>query len=56
VPRWRAWPNRSRLLDKRRQPTGILVAIRQDLELAQGWLERAAVWLEAGQKKLPEEV
>ena len=31
-------------------------AIRQNLELVQGWLERSAVWLEAGQKKLPEAV
>jgi len=30
--------------------------IWQDLGLGQGWLERTAVWLEAGQKKPPEEV
>jgi hypothetical protein len=28
----------------------------RDLALVQRWLERAAVWVEAGQKKLPEEV
>ena len=33
-----------------------LIVIRRDLGLVQGLLERAAVWLEAGQKRLPEAV
>ena len=41
---------------QRRQQAGVLAVVRQDLELGQGRLERAAVWLEAGQKRLPEEV
>jgi len=38
------------------QPTSVLAGFRQDLGVIQGWLERSAAWLEAGQKKLPEEV
>jgi len=34
----------------------VLAGFRQDLGVVQGWLERSAAWLEAGQKRLPEEV